>query len=95
VFGQPLLKTNAASVRWLNTIGPDLGNAVTELSVTGPKQLTLVRKSAIGLTATELVALATWLESPKFPLGEYRLPARTNATESVTATNSVNAETRR
>ena len=86
-FDKPLLDTNAASIRWLNAIGPKLGNSVTEVSVTGPKQLTLARKAPIGLTGFELVMLANWLESPKFPLGGYCLPALTNAPGSGPARN--------
>jgi hypothetical protein len=94
-FDKPLLGINAASIRWLNAIGTGLGNTVTEITVTGPKQLTLVRKGPIGLTGFELVALANWLESPKFPLGDYRLPARSNEVGSGSAKDSSHAETRR
>jgi hypothetical protein len=78
-FDKPLLDTNAVSIRWLNSIKSGLGNTVTEITVTGPRQLTLVRKAPTGLTGFELVMLANWLESPKFPLGDYCLPALTNA----------------
>jgi hypothetical protein len=48
---------------------PHLGNSVTMVSKTGPNQLVVGRRSAIGLTSAELDLLADWLESPAFPHG--------------------------
>lgn len=61
------IPTNAPSQRWVRAIAPYLGNTVTELTVTGPKELTLTRKSELGLTGFELYTLTRWLESPGFP----------------------------
>src|SRR5262249_37518925 len=57
-----------ASQEWLVAFGPLLGNTATEITVSGPKELTVVRKSHIGMTGFELVALSRWLDSPGFPL---------------------------
>jgi hypothetical protein len=57
----------AAGPPWLAAISPLLGNSVTEVMLTSPQELTLVRKSHFGLTGFELVALVKWLDDPGFP----------------------------
>jgi hypothetical protein len=52
---------------WLKAVSPMLGNTVTEITVTSPKQLTLVRKSHIGFNALELVLLTRWLDGQLAP----------------------------
>jgi hypothetical protein len=64
---RPSLETNLPSQRFLLDAAPKLGNTVTELTVTATNQLTLTRKSHLGLTAFELVALTEWLDAEKFP----------------------------
>jgi len=59
--------TNALHVAWQLDIAPHLGDTVTELRSTSPAQMTLVRKSTLGFTASELVTLSRWLESAQFP----------------------------
>jgi len=59
---------------WLDNAGPKLGEAVTELRSTSPKQMTFVRKSSLGLTAVELVTLGRWLDSTNFPAYGVFLP---------------------
>jgi hypothetical protein len=61
------VSTNAPFHRWLLDVTPKLGEAVTELRVTSPTQMTLVRKSSLGLTAGEMITLGRWLESTNFP----------------------------
>ncbi|HEX4645828.1 MAG TPA: hypothetical protein VH598_09485 [Verrucomicrobiae bacterium] len=60
--------TNSPAQGWLTAISPKLGNCVTEITVTAPDKLTLIRKSPIGLTGLELTALGRWLDAPGFPL---------------------------
>jgi hypothetical protein len=60
--------TNWPTQKWLADIGPHLGNTITEATMTSPKDLSLVRKSHLGLTGFELVTLARWVESAGFPL---------------------------
>lgn len=62
--------TNSPARLWLQdtNVTRHLGNTVTEITRSGPQQLTLVRRSAVGLTAFELHALARWLDGRRFPL---------------------------
>ncbi len=62
--------TNTPAVRWLQdtNVTRHLGNAVTEITRTGPRELALVRRSAIGLTAFEIHQVARWLDGRRFPL---------------------------
>lgn len=53
--------------RWLDHIGSKLGVSVTEVTQTGPSELSFSRSAPAGLTAIELIALAEWLEAPNFP----------------------------
>jgi hypothetical protein len=60
--------TNVATQRWLLDTRPLMGNTITEVTLTSPKELSLVRKSNFGLTGFELALLGRWLSSPGFPL---------------------------
>lgn len=66
-----LSNTGAPAHSWLKAISPKLGNAGTEVSLTAPDKITVLRNSTTGLTAFELSFLAYWLDSPRFPLGAY------------------------
>jgi hypothetical protein len=70
------LNGKSAAAKWLDRIGPTLGNTVTTLTQTAPDELTFTRIAPGGLTAIELVALANWLESTNFPFGKFQMPAR-------------------
>jgi hypothetical protein len=59
--------TNSVAQRWLIAIIPKLGNTVTEITQSGPRELSVVRKSQVGLTGFELASFAAWLDSPGFP----------------------------
>lgn len=91
VAGHAPPPTNSPARRWLQdtNVTRHLGNAVTEMTLTSPQELTLVRRSAVGLTAFELHALARWLEGRRFPLFSppVRLlrPAKAAAAASETA----------
>lgn len=58
------IDSGAASQKWLTVVAPLLGNTVTEVTVPSPNQAVLVRKSHLGLSGVELVALAHWLTDP-------------------------------
>jgi hypothetical protein len=62
-----LTPTNTPAQRWQFDVPALLGDTVTEVRTTSPTQMTLVRKSSIGLTAFELVTLSRWIESTDFP----------------------------
>jgi hypothetical protein len=66
---KPEISTESLSMAWLAALRERLGASETRLTRTGPKELTLSRKSTIGFTALELHLLADWLESPDFPRG--------------------------
>lgn len=67
--------TQSAAGKWLNHVGPTLGPSVTEVTQTGPNELSFLRKSRGGLTAIELIALANWLEMTNFPDCGFHLPS--------------------
>jgi len=68
------LDAQSAAGKWLNRVGPTLGNTVTEVRQTAPNELSFTRKAPGGLTAVELTALANWLEAPNFPGCDLRMP---------------------
>ncbi|MDB6027933.1 MAG: hypothetical protein JWM68_4156 [Verrucomicrobiales bacterium] len=53
---------------WIREIAALLGNTVTEVTVTGPNELTLKRKSHSGFTGMELVYFAGMADEKDFPL---------------------------
>jgi len=70
------LDAKSAAGKWLASIEPTLGSAVTAITQTAPNELTLLQKAPGGLTAFELTALANWLEATNFPGCDLRLPPR-------------------
>jgi hypothetical protein len=69
------LPSGSPGVLWLKAIAPKLGASITDITQTGPNQLSFNRKSAVGFTGLELNLLADWLESPQFPIGLYTFQA--------------------
>ena len=74
VSGRRQLGDQSAAYKWLERLGPTLGESVTEVTQTAPGELTFTRRAAAGLTALELTALANWLEASNFPGCDLRLP---------------------
>jgi len=70
------LSGTSVSGRWLDAVTSRLGNSVTEMFLTKPNELTLERKSPIGLTSFDLLMLANWLETPNFPFDKPIVPQR-------------------
>jgi hypothetical protein len=68
------LKMDSAAGKWFTRIAPTLGTSITEVTQTAPNELTFQRTAPGGLTAPELLALVDWLEAPKFPAFDLRLP---------------------
>ena len=62
-----LPETNSASQAWMSSVGPKLGNTITEVTQTAPQELLLVRKSHTGFTGFEIAMLSAWLDSSDFP----------------------------
>jgi hypothetical protein len=69
------LDGKSTAAKWLDRIGPTLGNTMTTITQTAPDELTFTRKAPGGLVAIEFLALANWLESTNFPLDGFQLPA--------------------
>jgi len=67
------LPPQSPGLLWLRAIVPKLGDSVTDITQTGPNQLSFSRTSSLGFTAVELNLLADWLESSRFPIGLYTL----------------------
>jgi len=78
-----LASTNEPSFRWAEQVAPRLGNCVTEVVVTSPKELKLTRKSHIGFTGFELATLLRWLDSPNFPLDYEPPPSARNRSRGI------------
>jgi len=71
----PQLRTNSASLRWLLSVAPSLGNTATEVVADSPSQWSFTRRSHLGLTGFEITVLARWLESTNFPRLSFDLPS--------------------
>src|SRR6266700_5600052 len=68
IHQRQLLPADAPTYKWLQAVEPLLGETVTEVAASSPKELVLRRKSHLGLTGFELATLTRWLDSPGFPL---------------------------
>ena len=69
----PQMASNAPAVAWLCAVESKLGNTATGITLVQTNRLSLLRSSHLGLTGFELILLADWLESPRFPAGSYTL----------------------
>lgn len=71
---RPQIPPESPSWRWFDAITPLMGECVTSARVTGPNSVSVVRRATVGLSAKELVALASWAETPFIPPADYLLP---------------------
>ncbi len=71
IFNLGALDPKAAAHRWIQVAASKLGNSGTEVSLTAPDELAVLRNSTVGFTGFELCLWAYWLDSPDFPLGAY------------------------
>jgi hypothetical protein len=72
------LNAESPSLKWLQAAQKTLpggGNMFTEISQTGPRELSLDRLTPLGFSSIELFWLANWLESPNFPQANFLTPA--------------------
>ncbi|MEE2946830.1 MAG: hypothetical protein VX392_00795 [Verrucomicrobiota bacterium] len=60
------LVNNTSGIKFLTALVPKLGNTITD-AITDGKQLTITRKSHLGLSALELALLTRWIDNPRFP----------------------------
>ena len=70
------LGAESAALKWIQKTAPALGNTVTEITQTGPAEMTFTRKSSGVFTTVEMFALANWLEAANFPGCDLKLPPR-------------------
>ena len=70
------LEGESTAMKWIQNTVPKLGNNVTEITQTGPAEMTFTRKASGIFTAMELLALGNWLEAPNFPGCDLNLPPR-------------------
>ncbi len=78
IFSRNPVPTTAPGQKWLEAIKMKCGNTVTEVTLTRPDELSLVRKSNLGLTGFELVSLTRWLDSKNFPTGGHQIPTHSD-----------------
>lgn len=72
IFKSPLAPPVSAPAsggnqEWLLAVGKHLGNTITQVRVSSPRELSLIRRSHLGFTGMELVFLTRWLDDPQFP----------------------------
>jgi hypothetical protein len=83
--GLALPDPHSPGQEWLAAVTPKMSACGTEVTLTAPNELTLVRNAPIGFSASELVWLAYWLDAPNFPLDAHhdrpRLPMRKQPVE--------------
>jgi hypothetical protein len=75
VAKRPQLSPEFAGLAWLKAVSELPGASISQLTWSGPNQLSFARKSSLGLTAIELLLLVEWLESPVFPRSLHTLAA--------------------
>jgi hypothetical protein len=74
ISDRPKLAADTSADKWVHAIGDNLGNTATEITLASPREMKLVRRSHLGLSAFEIMTLAYWVADEKFPLSESRLP---------------------
>jgi hypothetical protein len=68
---------NDPANKWLAAAEKKFGNTITEISQTGPRELSLVRSSDSGWSAIELFAFVQWVAGP--PIEAAKHPGKTPA----------------
>lgn len=71
---KPKMSATLPSDKWVTAISKSLGNTATEITRETARELKLVRKSHLGLSAFEIMTLAYWMGDEDFPLSRARLP---------------------
>ncbi len=70
----PKMAANLATDKWITAVEKSLGNTATELTQANPRELNLVRRSHLGLSAFEIMTLGYWIGGKDFPLSRAKLP---------------------
>ena len=75
--GRPMPGIGLPGQKWLQAAKGKMINCGTEVTLTAPNELTLLRNAPVGLTGFELNLLEYWLDAPEFPLHvKYPPPTR-------------------
>ncbi len=74
--GKPDFTPQSTARQWLSTIGTNLLEAGTEITLESPQVLGLKHTSPLGLNSLAMVALTRWLDNPLFPAFERPPPTR-------------------
>ena len=64
---------STAGQQWLTAVSTNLGNSVTEMTVTSPEEMQFMRSSHLSLTGLEIVQLTHWIESTNFPHNPFEM----------------------
>lgn len=70
----PKMSAQTTADKWVPAVAKYLGNTATEIVKETPRELKLVRKSHLGLTAVEIMMFAYWAQGDEFPLDQAQLP---------------------
>ena len=68
------LGPESIALKWVEETCAKLGITGTEITQTGPAEMTFARKAPGIFTAAEMFALANWLEATNFPGCDLKLP---------------------
>jgi hypothetical protein len=71
---KPVANLTDPANKWLSAAESKFGNTITEISKTGPRELSLVRSSDSGLSALELFAFVQWVAGPQEPTRPMKQP---------------------
>lgn len=72
-LNKPIPEYRDAGSQWIYSIVPKLQNAITEVAMLNPRELSLIRRSDLGFTAFELWAMTQWVAGP--PTDTSAIPA--------------------
>jgi hypothetical protein len=61
------LSPTTPAQKWIVAVSTNLAECITEISLSSPNELKLKRKSQLGFTGFEMVGLARWINSARFP----------------------------
>lgn len=75
----PMHSSFIAKEKWISAVVPLLENTITEITASGPNELTLVRRSHLGLNSVELLLLTDQFGGPA--LTQTNLPPRASPSQ--------------
>ncbi|HZQ48028.1 MAG TPA: hypothetical protein VFC07_13505 [Verrucomicrobiae bacterium] len=91
--GLPLPNANTPVQKWLIAVAPKMSACGTEVTLTAPNELTLVRNAPLGFSASELIGLGYWIDAPGFPMSAHHEKAVLNPRAAMTPVKAPPAKT--